>query len=82
MVKSLPKKLTKHFKEVMVIVDTGFGSIQFIHGVRENKYHIIAGIACTHKLVDGRSVTQLHKRGQQLYLSGFEVSCLYILVLF
>jgi hypothetical protein len=72
MVKSLPKKLTKHFKEVMVLVDTGFGSIQFIHGVREKKYHIIAGIACTRKLVDGRSVAQLHKRGQQLYLQGLK----------
>jgi Transposase DDE domain len=72
MVKSLPKKLTKHFKEVIVLVDTGFGSIQFIHGVREKKFHIIAGIACTRKLIDGRSVAQLHKRGQQLYLQGLK----------
>jgi len=72
MVKSLPKKLTKHFKEVMVLVDTGFGSIQFIHGVREQKYHIIAGIACTRKLIDGRCVAQLHKRGQQLYLQDLK----------
>jgi len=50
----------------MVLVDTGFGSIQFIHGVREKKFHIIAGIACTRKLIDGHSVAQLHKRGQQL----------------
>jgi hypothetical protein len=82
MVKSLPKKLTKHFKEVIVLVDTANGLIQFIHGVREKKFHIIAGIACTRKLIDGRSVAQLHKRGQQLYLSGFKISCLYILVLF
>ena len=72
MVKSLPKKLTKHFKEVMVLVDTGFGTVEFIHSVRETKYHIIAGIACTRKLVDGRSVAQLHKRGQQLYLQGLK----------
>jgi len=70
MVKFLPKKLTKHFKEVIVLVDTGFGSIQFIHGVREKKYHIIAGIACTRKLMDGRSVAQLYKPGQQLHLQG------------
>ncbi len=37
----LPKKLTKHF-QVMVLVDTAFGSIQFIHGVRSRKYHVIA----------------------------------------
>ncbi len=53
MVKSLPKNLTKNF-QVMVLVDTAFGSVQFLHGVRNQKYHVIAGIACTRKLVDGR----------------------------
>jgi hypothetical protein len=71
MVKSLPKKLTKHF-EVMVLVDAGFGTVQFLHGVRKKKYHIIAGIARTRKLIDGRCVAQLHKRGQQLRLQGLK----------
>ena len=71
MVKCLPKKLTKYF-QVMVLVDTGFGSGEFIHGVRQRKYHIIAGIACTRKLIDGRCVAQLHKRGQQLRLRGLK----------
>jgi hypothetical protein len=73
MVKCLPKKLTKHF-QVMVLVDTAFGSVEFLHGVRKRKYHVIAGIACTRKLVDGRSVAQLHKRGQQLRLRGLKFS--------
>jgi hypothetical protein len=72
MVKSLPKKLTKHFKQVMVLVDTGFGTVQFIQSVRKKKYHIIAGIARTRKLIDGRCVAQLHKRGQQLRLQGLK----------
>ncbi|WDD32336.1 universal stress protein [Nostoc sp. UHCC 0926] len=63
----------------MVLVDTGFGSVKFIQGVRKKKYHIIAGIARTRKLTDGRCVAQLHKRGQQLYLQGLKfpvfVSC-------
>ncbi|PMB03023.1 hypothetical protein CEN49_24290 [Fischerella thermalis CCMEE 5273] len=63
------EKLTKHF-EVMVLVDTAFGSIEFLHGVRKLKYHVIAGIACTRKLTDGRCVARLHKRGQQLHLQG------------
>lgn len=71
LVKCLPKKLTKHF-QVMILVDTAFGSVQFIHGVRKRKYHVIVGIACTRKLVDGRSVAQLHKRGQQLRLQGLK----------
>ena len=71
MVKCLPKKLTKHF-QVMVLVDTAFGSVEFVHGVRKRKYHVIAGIACTRKLVDDRCVAQLHKRGQQLRLQGLK----------
>ncbi len=50
--------------QVIVLVDTAFGSVEFIHGVRQKKYHVIAGIACTRKLADGRCVTQLYKRGQ------------------
>ncbi len=71
LVKCLPKQLTKHFP-VMVLVDTAFGSIEFLHGVRKLKYHVIAGIACTRKLTDGRCVSQLHKRGQQLHLHGLK----------
>ena len=71
MVKCLPKKLTKHF-QVMVLVDTAFGSVEFIHGVRKRKYHVVAGIACTRQLIDGRCVAQLHKRGQQLRLRGLK----------
>ncbi|WP_407887498.1 hypothetical protein [Scytonema sp. NUACC26] len=41
LVKCLPKKLTKHFK-VMVLVDTAFGSVEFLHDVRKLKYHVIA----------------------------------------
>ena len=26
----------------MVLVDTAFGSVEFIHGVRKRKYHVIA----------------------------------------
>jgi hypothetical protein len=71
MVNSLPKKLTRNF-QVMVLVDTAFGSVQFLHGVRKRKYNVIAGIACTRNLVDGRCVAQLHKRGQQLRLQGLK----------
>jgi hypothetical protein len=71
LVKCLPKKLTKHF-QVMILVDTAFGSVEFLHGVRKLKYHVIAGIACTRKLTSGYCVSQLHKRGQQLRLRGLK----------
>ena len=56
----------------MILVDTAFGSVEFLQGVRKLKYHVIAGIACTRKLTDGRRVAQLHKRGQQLRLVGLK----------
>lgn len=65
LVKCLPKKLTKHFK-VMILADTAFGSIQFLHGIRKLKYHAIVGVRVDRKLLDGRRLKHLHKRGQQV----------------
>lgn len=71
LVKGLPKALTKHFR-VMVLVDTAFGSVQFLHGIRRLKYHAITGVRCDRQLVDGRRLTDLCKRGQQVRLLGLK----------
>lgn len=69
LVKSLPSPLTKHFK-VMILADTAFGSIEFLHGIRKLKYHAIVGVRVDRKLVDGRILRRLHKRGQQVWFVG------------
>ena len=69
LVKCLPQKLTKHFK-VMILADTAFGSIEFLYGIRKLKYHAIVGVRVDRKLVDGRSLRHLHKRGQQVRFVG------------
>ena len=71
LIKRLPKLLTKHFK-VMILADTGFGSAEFIHGIRELKYHGIIGAAVSRTLVDGRSLRHLHKQGQQVRFVGLD----------
>jgi hypothetical protein len=72
LVHQLPKTLTQRF-EVLVLVDTAFGSIEFLEGVRTSKHHVIAGVRCDRKLQDGRrSVAHLHKRGQQVRLLGLK----------
>lgn len=71
LVKRLPKALTKRF-QVMILVDTAFGSVEFLHGVRRLKFHVIAGVRCDRQLVDGRCLRQLCKRGQQVYLTGLK----------
>ena len=71
LIKHLPKLLTKHFK-VVILADTGFGSAEFIHGIRKLKYHAIIGVAISRTLVDGRSLRHLHKQGQQVRLVGLD----------
>lgn len=69
LVKCLPQKLTKYFK-VIILADTAFGSIEFLHGIRQLKYHTIVGVRVDRKLVDGRILRRLHKRGQQVWFVG------------
>lgn len=71
LMQSLPKALTQYF-QVLVLVDTAFGSVEFLQGVRKLKHHAIAGVRYDRKLEDGRSVAQLYKRGQQVRLVGLK----------
>ena len=71
LVKSLPSALTKHFK-VMILADTAFGSIEFLLGIRKLKYHAIVGVRIDRKLVDGRILRRLHKRGQLVWFVGLD----------
>lgn len=58
--------------EVLVLADTAFGSNEFVTKVRQLKHHALVGVSCNRKLEDGRSLAQLHKRGQQLRLLGLK----------
>lgn len=71
LLRRIPKILTQHF-EVLVLADTAFGSNEFVTRVRQLKHHALVGIRCNRKLDDGRTLAQLHKRGQQLRLSGLK----------
>jgi len=71
LVKCLPKSLTKHW-QVMILADTAFGSVEFLHGIRQLKYHAITGVRCNRQLVNGRCLKLLHKKGQQLRLLGLK----------
>ena len=71
LVKRLPKCLTQKF-QVMILADTAFGSIEFLHGVHKLKYHAVTGIPINRKLIDGRILRHLHKQGQQVHLVGLK----------
>ncbi|HEY9629313.1 MAG TPA: transposase [Coleofasciculaceae cyanobacterium] len=69
----LPKPLTRHYR-VMVLADTGFGSVEFIQGVRKLRHHLMVGVRCDRLLTDGRSVCALHKAGSQVQLKDLNLT--------
>lgn len=71
LVNRLPKSFKLKF-QVMILADTAFGSVEFLHGIRQLKYHAITGVAINRKLVDGRVLRHLHKQGQQVRLVGLK----------
>ena len=54
------------------MADTAFGSKEFLHGVRQLKYHAVTGVAINRKLVDGRVLRHLHHQKQQVNLIGLK----------
>ena len=70
---TLPSILTDSF-QIYVLGDTAFGTIKFIEKIRSNSFnhHGILGISNTRKLTDGRKVSELKTRGQQVYLNGLK----------
>ncbi|NJM73646.1 MAG: transposase [Scytonema sp. RU_4_4] len=71
LVKRLPKSLTEHF-QVIILADTAFGSVEFLHGVRKLKFHAVTGVAIDRKLLDGKVLRHLHQQGQQVRLVGLK----------
>ena len=71
LVKGLPQSLAKHF-QVMILADTAFASVEFLHGIRQLKFHAVTGIPINRKLIDGRVLRHLHKQGQQVRLVGLK----------
>ena len=73
LIKGLPKLLIKHF-QVIILADTAFVSIDFLHGVRKLKYHAITGLSINRKLVDGRVLRHLPKTWTTGVFSRFRFS--------
>ncbi|NEO17827.1 MULTISPECIES: transposase [unclassified Moorena] len=69
---NLPKKITQNF-QVYVLGDTAFGTIKLIDNIRKKSGHAIVGISKNRTLTDGRKVSDIKKRGQQVYLNGLKL---------
>lgn len=70
---NLPSKVTQSC-QIYVLGDTAFGTIKLINKIRYNSgYQGILGISKTRKLKDGRKVSEIKNRGQQVYLNGLDM---------
>jgi hypothetical protein len=73
LINNLPSVLTQAF-QIYVLGDTAFGTIQLITKIRRrNNSHALVGISKTRKLQDGRKVSEVKTRGQQVYLNGLDI---------
>ena len=65
--------LKKSF-QIYILGDTAFGTIKLITKIRtHNSFQALVGIAKTRKLQDGRKVSEIKTRGQQVYLNGLNI---------
>lgn len=71
---TLPSLLIKRF-QILVLGDTAFGTIDLINQVRDDSFnhHGILGISKSRTLQDGRKVSEIKTRGQQVYLNGLDI---------
>ena len=70
---NLPSILTRTF-QIYVLGDTAFGTIKLITKIRSHDhFQAVVGIAKTRKLQDGRKVSEVKTRGQQVYLNGLSL---------
>jgi len=69
----LPQALRQRY-EGMVLADAGFGSREFLQGVRQLGFHALVSVSGSRCLADGRALQQLHRAGQQVRLRGLSMS--------
>ena len=74
LLRTLPKVITQSFR-IYVLGDTAFGTIKLINQIRGDSFnhHGILGISKNRTLTDGRKVSEIKTRGQQVYLNGLEL---------
>ena len=74
LLRTLPKILTQSF-QIYVLGDTAFGTINLINQIRGDSFnhHGILGIGKNRTLEDGRKVSELKTRGQQVYLNDLDI---------
>ena len=74
LLRTLPPILIKSF-QIYVLGDTAFGTVDLLNQVRGDSFnqHAIVGIPKSRTLKDGRKVSEIKTRGQQVYLNDLDI---------
>ena len=68
----IPQAWQQSFK-IRVLTDAGFGSNELIPGAQKLGFGVLMSIRCDRCLQDGRSVTDVARRGEQVKLEGLDI---------
>jgi DDE family transposase len=69
LVRTLPAWLKRSYR-VLVLADAGFGSVEFLEGVKALGLDAVVGMRCDRRLTDGRALQELKLRGSRVELEG------------
>jgi len=69
LVRTLPVWLRRSYR-VLVLADAGFGSVEFLEGVKALGLDAVVGMRCDRRLTDGRQLQELKLRGSRVELEG------------
>ena len=67
--RTLPAWLKRSYR-VLVLADAGFGSIEFLEGIKALGLDAVVGMRCDRRLTDGRQLQELKLRGSRVELEG------------
>ena len=70
---TLPSILTKNFT-IYVLGDTAFGTVELLNYIHSRNFQIqmIVGVPKSRTLKDGRKVSEIKNKGQQIYLNSLD----------
>ena len=74
LLRTLPTILIQSF-QIYVLGDTAFGTVDLINQVRGDSFnhHAIVGMPKSRTLKDGRQISEIKTRGQQVYLNDLDI---------
>lgn len=74
LLRTLPPILIQSF-QIYVLGDTAFGTVDLLNQVRGDlfNHHAIVGMPKSRTLQDGRKISEIKTRGQQVYLNDLDI---------